>query len=105
MKQVVQRAKARWKRWSRAIRITLVVLILLLVGARLAMPYAVHRYVNYKLDQLLDYDGRIGDVDIHLFRGAYSINHIQRFPYPGCSRTSLTWTSGERLAAFSKMLS
>jgi hypothetical protein len=47
-----------------------------LIVLRLALPTLVQNYVNQKLDELPEYDGRIGDVDIHLFRGAYSIDDV-----------------------------
>jgi len=53
-----------------------VVLVLALVALRLALPSIVQRYVNQKLDEIPEYDGSIGDVDIHLIRGAYSIDDI-----------------------------
>jgi uncharacterized protein YhdP len=62
---------------KRTILIVLVALVVVLVAARLAMPYAVERYVNGKLQMLDSYRGSIGDVDIHLWRGAYSINSIE----------------------------
>ena len=52
------------------------VLIAMLVALRLALPTLVQRYVNNKLDELPQYDGRIGDVDIALFRGAYTIEDV-----------------------------
>jgi hypothetical protein len=61
---------------GRKILIILGVVALLLVAARLAMPYAVERYVNGRLATLDSYRGHIGEVDIHLWRGAYSINSI-----------------------------
>lgn len=57
--------------------IALVALVVVLVAARLAMPYAVERYVNGKLQTLDSYRGQIGDVDIQLWRGAYSIDAIE----------------------------
>lgn len=63
------RAGRRWI-WA------LLVLLVLLVGLRLALPTIVQRYVNNKLDEIPEYDGRIGDVDIHLIRGAYSIDNV-----------------------------
>lgn len=53
-----------------------VILVVLLVILRLALPSIVQRYVNNKLDELPEYDGSIGDVDIHLIRGAYSIDDV-----------------------------
>lgn len=57
--------------------IGLAVFILLLVGARLALPGWVRDHVNKKLDEHPEYDGKVGDVDIHLLRGAYSINGVK----------------------------
>lgn len=54
----------------------LLIFVAALVAFRLALPALVQRYVNDKLDELPEYDGRIGDVDIHLIRGAYSIDDI-----------------------------
>jgi hypothetical protein len=54
-----------------------IVLVLGLVALRLALPSLVQRYVNNKLDEIPEYDGHIGDVDIHLIRGAYSIDDIE----------------------------
>lgn len=62
---------------KRTILIVLVALVVVLVAARLAMPFAVERYVNGKLQTLDSYRGSIGDVDIHLWRGAYSIDAIE----------------------------
>lgn len=52
------------------------VVVLLLVAARVALPYAVEDYVNGRLAALEAYDGHVGDIDIHLWRGAYSIDDI-----------------------------
>jgi hypothetical protein len=62
---------------GRKILVAVLVLALVLIGIRLAMPYAVERYVNRKLQTLESYRGHIGDVDIHLWRGAYSIDAIE----------------------------
>jgi hypothetical protein len=56
-----------------------VVAIVILSGAaiRAAMPWAVRDYVNRTLDRNQLYQGRIGPVTIHLWRGAYSIHDIE----------------------------
>lgn len=41
------------------------------------MPWAVRWYVNRTLDQSPIYQGKIGDVELHLWRGAYSIRDIR----------------------------
>jgi len=57
--------------------IVLLAVVVLLVAARLSMPYFVKDYVNDKLASLDSYDGHVGDIDIHLWRGAYSIDNIE----------------------------
>jgi hypothetical protein len=61
---------------SRKILVGVLVVVALLVAARLALPYVVEDYVNGKLAALEAYEGHVGDVDIHLWRGAYSIDDI-----------------------------
>jgi len=65
--------RARW----RIVRTGLLILIVVLAGARLAMPWAVRAYVNRTLDQSQFYQGEIGEIDIHLWRGGYSIRDIR----------------------------
>ncbi len=62
---------------NRKILIVVLAIALVLVAARLAMPELVGHYVNGKLQSLDTYRGHIGDIDIHLWRGAYSIDDIQ----------------------------
>jgi Domain of Unknown Function (DUF748) len=64
------------RRWHIA-AIVLTFLILLLCIGRAMLPMAVRWYVNRVLDENSLYQGRIGDVDIHLWRGAYSIDEIR----------------------------
>jgi hypothetical protein len=51
--------------------------VLLLAAARIALPFVVEDYVNRQLAALQSYRGHIGDVDIQLWRGAYSIDDIE----------------------------
>jgi len=67
----------RWHRFSRRTRWIFLGIVALLVVLRLALPFAVKAYVNHQLDKMPEYDGRIGDVDIHLFRGAYEIRDLE----------------------------
>lgn len=76
VKRAQSRARRFWHGLSVTTRILLLTIIALLIVGRLAMPYAVKRYVNHKLQQLPGYGGSIGDVDIHLYRGAYSIHDV-----------------------------
>ncbi|NUR22039.1 DUF748 domain-containing protein [Frateuria sp.] len=77
------------------------VLVVLLVAARLALPYVVKDYLNRKMDRMSDYHGHIADIDIHLWRGAYSIDGLRidkidgKVPVPFFSATTtdiaLSW--------------
>jgi hypothetical protein len=62
---------------KRKILVVLLVIVLLLVAARIALPFVVEDYVNGKLQSLESYRGHIGDIDVHLWRGAYSIDDIE----------------------------
>lgn len=48
-----------------------------LIGVRAALPGLVKRYVNRELDALEGYSGRVGDVDLSLWRGAYVIEDVR----------------------------
>jgi hypothetical protein len=65
--------KSRW----RFFRYFLLVLVLLLVTARLAMPHALRWYVNRTLDKSQVYQGKIGNIEVHLWKGGYSIHDIR----------------------------
>lgn len=54
----------------------LLVLIVLLVALRVALPHLVKWYVNKTLDEMPEYAGSIGDVDLKLWRGAYEIEKV-----------------------------
>jgi hypothetical protein len=62
---------AAYPKWP--LRVVLV-LAVALVGLRLALPHLVRNYVNGTLSKIPGYRGEVGDVDIHLWRGAYTIH-------------------------------
>lgn len=47
-----------------------------LIAARIALPYVVLDYLNGRLSRMGSYSGHIADIDIHLWRGAYSIDRL-----------------------------
>jgi hypothetical protein len=63
--------------WWRGLGTTLLVLVAILAIARVFAPRLVRHYVNRTLDRNVAYEGRIGDVEIHLLRGAYSIHDVK----------------------------
>lgn len=77
-KRVKSVGRSRPKHWTRRpIVITLVVLAVLLFAIRLALPSVVTRYVNRVLNGIENHEGHISDVDLHLWRGAYSIYDLE----------------------------
>ncbi|HEY3913503.1 MAG TPA: hypothetical protein VGN61_03365, partial [Verrucomicrobiae bacterium] len=64
---------SRWRRISRGVRWAIIIIAVVLVAVRLALPYAIKSYVNNRLRQLPDYTGNVRTIDVHLLRGAYKI--------------------------------
>jgi hypothetical protein len=64
----------------RLVRVLCWVALILIIGVAIARPFlpnVIRWYVNRTLDQSLLYQGKIGDVDLHLWRGAYSIHKVR----------------------------
>ncbi|HEY0682718.1 MAG TPA: DUF748 domain-containing protein [Steroidobacter sp.] len=57
--------------------IAALVLVVVAIAIRAALPTLVRDRVNAQLMALEDYDGHVGDVDLSLIRGAYRIDNIQ----------------------------
>ena len=53
------------------------IIILILIGIRIALPYIIKDYVNNVLNSIPEYTGSIGDVDLNLWRGAYKIQDVK----------------------------
>lgn len=51
-------------------------IILLIIVIRIALPSIVKYYVNHSLSQLEDYSGRVEDIDLAIYRGAYTIKGL-----------------------------
>lgn len=51
-------------------------IVIVLIAARLALPYVVLHYANKSLGGMKGYYGQIKDVDISLYRGAYQIKDM-----------------------------
>lgn len=54
-----------------------VILLVAAIVVRAMLPIWVRDYVNRKLSEMEDYRGHVADVDIHLWRGAYSIHAVE----------------------------
>ena len=70
------RKRTRWSRRRRTL-IILAAIVVVLVAARIALPFVLQDYVNNKLDEIPEYDGHVGDIDVALLRGAYTIKGME----------------------------
>jgi hypothetical protein len=69
--------RPRRRRFWRRLAMVLCGLVVLLAIARAFLPMFVRDYVNRTLDRNPMYDGMIGRVKIHLWRGAYFIEDVR----------------------------
>lgn len=61
----------------RKIWMVVITVVVIISGIRLALPWMVRDYVNRTFQEIEDYSGRVGDVDIALLRGAYRIHDLR----------------------------
>lgn len=52
------------------------IIIVLLIGFRLVLPYIVKNYVNKVLADIPGYYGHVEDIDLSLITGAYTIKQL-----------------------------
>lgn len=64
-------------RYSRPVLLGALVTLIILLIIRIAATYVLQWYVNNKLDESPDYAGQVGDIDISLIAGAYSIENVE----------------------------
>jgi hypothetical protein len=57
--------------------LTMALIVVIAIAVRAALPYVVKDYVNRGLHGLEAYDGSVEDIDLALWRGAYSIDGIR----------------------------
>ena len=61
--------------------------VLVLVAARIALPFWLKDYVNERLAEIHGYYGHVDDIDVQLFRGAYVIKNLELFKDNGRVKT------------------
>ncbi|MEI9806977.1 MAG: hypothetical protein WDO16_03330 [Bacteroidota bacterium] len=65
---------------SKRKRIILIIagsLLVILIAFRIALPYILLKYVNTQLAAIGGYKGHVEDIDVSLYRGAYTIKKIR----------------------------
>jgi hypothetical protein len=80
MNSMKHRRRIGWGWWTAG------AFVVILIAARLSLPYFVTRYVNKVLAEIPGYYGTIYDVDINLYRGAYVIDSLKLFKVDGNKR-------------------
>ena len=69
-----------WRRFVTLERGTvrvLAVIAVLLIAARIALPFVVKHFINKRLAELEGYSGRVDDVDISLLSAAYAVDRLR----------------------------
>ncbi|HVU35220.1 MAG TPA: DUF748 domain-containing protein [Opitutaceae bacterium] len=77
--KLVQRVRS----WPRRVVITVGVIVLVLAGIRIALPYVIRNQINTRLKNIPGYRGRVGDIRLSLWRGAYTLRGISIFKLNG----------------------
>ncbi len=70
---------AMHKKWL----VIILCVVVALIGLRIALPHIVLHYANKALADIPGYRGSIADVDISLYRGAYSLDEVRLFKVSG----------------------
>jgi hypothetical protein len=66
------------KRRSRIILLwSLAAVVIALIGLRIALPSIVRHELNQRMDRMGEYHGHVEDVDLSLWRGAYSLDGLK----------------------------
>jgi hypothetical protein len=67
----------RVRSWPRPVIVTLVIVAVVLLAARIALPFVLESAVNRRLQWIPGYTGHVEDVSVHLWRGAYSMHAFE----------------------------
>jgi len=77
------RRTAAWL--CRSWRLILIVAVVLL-AIRIALPYTLKSLINQRLEKIPEYDGRVEDIDLHMWRGAYQLEGVEIVKVTGDTR-------------------
>ncbi len=66
----------RIKNLSRRVILWISIPVMVLLAARIAAPYVIRHAINTRLSQVEGYSGRVENVNIRLFRGAYQLREV-----------------------------
>ena len=66
----------RVRSWPRKVVVIVAIVAAVLLAGRIALPLAVRRVMNGRLERIPGYTGHVDKVGIHLWRGAYSLHEF-----------------------------
>lgn len=58
-------------------KIVLIIIVILLICIRMTLPIFLLKYVVRQINKIPEYHVKIADLDVHLYRGSYTIKNIQ----------------------------
>jgi hypothetical protein len=59
------------------LKIFFIFIIIILIAMRIALPYFLIDYVTKQINKIPEYKVHIGDLDVHLYRGSYTLKNLQ----------------------------
>lgn len=68
---------ARTRGHSRGWLIGIVIVLVVLIAARVALPYVLRSAINKRLNNIPDYGGHVTSVSVSLYRGAYHLSGLE----------------------------
>ena len=66
----------RVRNWPRRVLVTVIVVVAVLIGIRIALPYIIRNQINVRLQHIPDYRGHVDQVTLSVWRGAYTLQGI-----------------------------
>lgn len=77
MKPTGKKSNLRRHRWRYALGGLIILLAVALIAGRLYLPIWLTDYVNKTLNTIPGYRGGVASIDVHLYRGAYTIHGLK----------------------------
>jgi hypothetical protein len=72
--------------WFRRTWHILLVVVIVLVAIRIVLPYTIKTLINGRLEKVPEYAGRVEDIDIAVWRGAYQLEGVEIVKTQGATR-------------------
>jgi hypothetical protein len=73
-------------RWLRRSWHILLVVALVLLAIRVALPHTLKTLINQRLQKIPEFDGAVQDIDLHVWRGAYQLEGVEIVKTAGATR-------------------